>query len=428
MALFLPVCALAQQPKQDSPPQPGISIKVSVDAVLVPVVVRDSHGRAVGNLKKEDFRIFDRGKPQNISGFSVQERGVPQVVTGLGGPQSSSPNENARGAAPGGMPAQASVQSQRFVIFLFDDMHLSTSDLAQVEKAVSRMLGNSLSAADYADVLSFSGKSSGLTRDRAKLQDAISKLRARQLYRHTTDECPDIDYHLADLILNRHNDMAFQSTVEDTIACAHLQSNMRKIAENMVNAAASQALSLGDQDIRVTLGFVKEIVGKMSTLPGQRLLILISPGFLSVTPEAMFLKSQIVDAAAQANVTISALDARGLYTTGTDVIEQGGHSTFGLLTGRSSQHQRDAQEFQGDVLAELADGTGGTFVHNTNDLEEGLRRLADAPEYLYLLELPLQGIKRDGTYHPLKVKLNQEGLKLQARRGYFAPKPDNSKN
>jgi VWFA-related protein len=196
----------------------------------------------------------------------------------------------------------------------------------------------------------------------------------------------------------------------------------------MVNAAASQALSLGDQDIRVTLGFVKEIVGKMSTLPGQRLLILISPGFLSVTPEAMFLKSQIVDAAAQANVTISALDARGLYTTGTDVIEQGGHSTFGLLTGRSSQHQRDAQEFQGDVLAELADGTGGTFVHNTNDLEEGLRRLADAPEYLYLLELPLQGIKRDGTYHPLKVKLNQEGLKLQARRGYFAPKPDNSKN
>jgi VWFA-related protein len=326
------------------------------------------------------------------------------------------------------MPVQSSIQTQRFIIFLFDDLHLSVSDLAHVEKAVTGMLANSLSAADYADVLSFSGKGSGLTRDRAKLQDAISKLSVRQLYRHTTDECPGIDYYLADLILNMRNDMALQSAVEDTIACAHLPPNMRKTAENMVNASASQALSLGDQDVRVTLGFVKEIVGKMSTLPGQRLLILISPGFLSVTPEAMALKSQIVDAAAQANVTVSGLDARGLYTTGTDVSQQGGQSTFGLLTGRSSQHQRDAQEFQEDVLAELADGTGGTFVHNTNDLEGGLRRLAEAPEYLYLLEFPLQGIKRDGNNHSLKVKLNQEGLKLQARRGYFAPKPDNRKN
>jgi VWFA-related protein len=396
--------------------------------VLVPVVVRDSHGREVGNLKKEDFRIFDRGKLRTISGFSVQERGLPQALTGPGGPPSTSSKEYARGTPPGGMPAQPSVPSQRFVIFLFDDLHLSVSDLAQVEKAVTGMLGNSLSATDYADVLSFSGKSSGLTRDRAKLQDAISKLRARQLYLHTSDECPDIDFYLADLILNMHNETAFQSAVEDTMACAHLQSNMRKIAENMVSAAASQALSLGDQDIRVTLGFVKEIVGKMSTLPGQRLLILVSPGFLSVTPEAMSLKSQIVDAAAQANVTISALDARGLYTTGMDASQQGGHSTFSLLTGRSSQHKRDSQEFQEDVLAELADGTGGTFVHNTNDLEGGLRRLADAPEYLYLLELPLQGIKPDGTYHLLKVKLNRDGLKLQARRGYFAPKPANRKN
>lgn len=399
-----------------------------MDAVLVPVVVRDSHGRAVGNLKKEDFQIFDRGKPQTISGLSVQERGAPQTLTGPGGPQSASPNEHTRAAPPGGMPVQSSIQTQRFIILLFDDLHLSVSDLAQVEKAVTGMLANSLSAADYADVLSFSGKSSGLTRDRAKLQDAISKLSVRQLYRHTTDECPGIDYYLADLILNMRNDMALQSAVEDTIACAHLPPNMRKTAENMVNASASQALSLGDQDVRVTLGFVKEIVGKMSTLPGQRLLILISPGFLSVTPEAMALKSQIVDAAAQANVTVSGLDARGLYTTGTDVSQQGGQSTFGLLTGRSSQHQRDAQEFQEDVLAELADGTGGTFVHNSNDLEGGLRRLAEAPEYLYLLEFPLQGIKRDGNYHSLKVKLNQEGLKLQARRGYFAPKPDNRKN
>ena len=48
-------------------------------------------------------------------------------------------------------------------------------------------------------------------------------------------------------------------------------------------------------------------------LPGQRLLILVSPGFLSVAPDAMTFKSELLDQAAAANVIISALDARGLY-------------------------------------------------------------------------------------------------------------------
>jgi hypothetical protein len=52
----------------------------------------------------------------------------------------------------------------------------------------------------------------------------------------------------------------------------------------------------------------------------------------------------------------------------------------------------------------------------------------EVPEYVYLLEMSLQNVKHDGDYHPLKVKLDQEGLKLQARRGYFAPKPVKPKN
>jgi VWFA-related protein len=72
-------------------------------------------------------------------------------------------------------------------------------------------------------------------------------------------------------------------------------------------------------------------------------------------------------------------------------------------------------------MAEFADGTGGTFFHNNNDLAGGFQSLASAPEYVYLLELSLENVKPDGSYHPLKVKLDRDGLKLQARRGYFAP-------
>jgi hypothetical protein len=53
------------------------TIRVQSDLVEVPVVVRDDHGNAVGSLKKDDFLLFDNGKPQTISTFSI-----------LGGPMS----------------------------------------------------------------------------------------------------------------------------------------------------------------------------------------------------------------------------------------------------------------------------------------------------------------------------------------------------
>ena len=50
--------------------------------------------------------------------------------------------------------------------------------------------------------------------------------------------------------------------------------------------------------------------------------------------------------------------------------------------------------------------------------------LTQAPEYVYLLEFSLEKVKPDGTYHPLKVKVDKEGPKVRALRGYFAPSKD----
>jgi VWFA-related protein len=88
-----------------------------------------------------------------------------------------------------------------------------------------------------------------------------------------------------------------------------------------------------------------------------------------------------------------------------------------------SEYRRSSMSSNENVMAELADGTGGTYFHNSNDLEGGFKRLAAAPEYLYLLEFSLKGIKQNGSYHRLKVMVDQDGVKLQARHGYFAPKP-----
>src|SRR5215831_11653488 len=48
------------------------AIKVEVNLVLVPVIVKDSSGEPVSGLKKEDFQLLDNGKPQTISTFSVE--------------------------------------------------------------------------------------------------------------------------------------------------------------------------------------------------------------------------------------------------------------------------------------------------------------------------------------------------------------------
>ena len=71
----------------------------------------------------------------------------------------------------------------------------------------------------------------------------------------------------------------------------------------------------------------------------------------------------------------------------------------------------------------MADGTGGVFFHNSNDYDEGFLRVAETPEYSYVLAFAPQNLKLDGSFHTLKVTLKTpQKLSLQARRGYYAPK------
>jgi VWFA-related protein len=229
----------------------------------------------------------------------------------------------------------------------------------------------------------------------------------------------------SDLIMDKNDPQALQAAAEDALTCANLDPSMIKVATQMAQQAAQRAVAMGQQDFRTNLGFVRTVVSKMAALPGQRVLILVSPGFLTPGTEAMALKSQILDIAARANLTISAIDARGLYTTNVEASQQGAGSS--LAARLQTQYLQASMTSSEMVMAELADGTGGTYFHNNNNLEAGISNLLAGPEYLYILAFSTANMKPNGSYHNLKVKVNQNGLTLQARRGYFALEPEKTK-
>ena len=66
----------AQQNDPQSRSPEGPKIQVTVNSVLVPVVVRDSQGRSIGDLNQGNFQVFDNGKRQQISGFTIQQRAI----------------------------------------------------------------------------------------------------------------------------------------------------------------------------------------------------------------------------------------------------------------------------------------------------------------------------------------------------------------
>ena len=403
--------AAAQQESQSPGAVP--TINVNVIRILVPVVVRDKQGRAVGDLKKEDFQVFDNDKPYPISGFTVEQRPAGEG-SARSAQQPSSPN-----ATP-----QSSGLPERSIVFLFDDMHLNAENLAQVRKSAAKVLAGSLSPSDIAAVVSLSGKvNSGLTRDQTKLQQALVSLRSQGDLHSNGAECPKIDYYQADLIENKHDSEAAADAIRQVFNCnpgLDVKYNYNE-AQSQAESAARRVLTAGRQDVQSTYSSIAEFVRRMSTLPGQRMLVLVSPGFLPVEQDSRTAESGIMDLAAQSKVIISALDARGLYTAelGANEAPPAGAGGLQLQSGYRSAGMNIAE----NSMAELADGTGGTFFHNSNDLDAGFKALTEAPTYVYVLELALNNAKPDGTYHRLKVKVDRDGLQLQARHGYSLVRP-----
>ncbi|HEV3200372.1 MAG TPA: VWA domain-containing protein [Bryobacteraceae bacterium] len=389
------------------------TFKARVNLVMVPVVVRDKQGHAVGGLHQEDFLLFDKNKPQVITRFSSEKSGGKGKPAE---PDAKTPEKTSDQSLPPDAP-------ERFLAYLFDDIHVNAGDLMRVREAAHRHMA-AMGPAERAAIFTTSGQIElEFTDDRDKFYATLLKLMPRSLTGKGIADCPDLSYYMADLIANKNDTIALGAAAQEAMACMNMdpsQPGALQTATNMANAAARREVSNGDHETRVSLIVMKEVIRRMSAMPGQRTLILASPGF--ITPEQQTEKSEVMDLAIRNNVIISSVDARGLYTDPTFDASRPSSMTSTFMRVKA-QYDREAARAQADVLAEMATGTGGAFFENNNDLEAGFKRVAAAPEYFYVLGFSPQNLKFDGSFHGLKVSLKDpEGLTSQARRGYYAPK------
>ena len=446
---LLSVAAWSQTPPAQNQPEVSsqetpVTFNTRVNLVSVPVVVRDRDGHAIGNLRKEDFQLFDKGKLQVITKFSLEES---RSFAGAAAP-SASPRE-APVNTPTAAPSQPALP-ERYTAYLVDDIHLTHGDLLNARQALNRHLDEALDRSSRAAIFTTSGiMLSGFTDDRAKLHKAVDTIQPWSGGVDPHQDCPPVTYYVADVLTNQRlyfsgylftdqqilamasNDQMLAAVIAEAQQCSALSSATPPPVNGkappppspmmtQIRTTMRQVLTYGDRETELSFGALNDVVRRIIAMPGTRTLVLVSPGFL-VNTDHRRAEADVLERAIRARVTVNTIDIRGLYTNDPGDADAVRYSS--PISGFLRQADTSAALQADDVLAELADGTGGKFFHNDNDLKGGLDQLAARPEYLYVLGFSPQDLKPDGSFHALKVRVrNLPGASLQVRHGYWAPK------
>jgi VWFA-related protein len=293
-------------------------------------------------------------------------------------------------------------------------------DLPQVRAAVLKYVGTRLGPRDRAALFTTSGQQGVDFTDRAEaLSEALNKVSPSPIAAPGFSSIGDayVSYFQA---VQVDQQVGLQPSESDISKCLALRVAVQEFGDfHTATQAIRDAYTSGLQESRATLATLRIVVQRMAATPGQRSVLLVSPGFF-VPSDLRNESDQLMALAIRSKVLISAVDARGVWTNSAFSASKRGASAASI---RDEVAFRDLEgQANTDELIALAEDTGGA-VNLNNDFFGGVEKGAAPPEYMYLLGFVPQNLKLDGSFHALKVMVaGGEKLSSQARRGYWAPK------
>lgn len=418
------------------------TIKVDVRQVLVPVVVTDREGHQVTGLSQADFKVFEDGVEQKITAFSVESSGLEPA----GIPVKSEP-QAAAAVAPSVIPAHAPVR--RTYMICVDTLHAWFNNFAAAREALAKLFQQEHSE-DSQYVVVAVGVSAqmvvNVTRDPAAVLAVFQNKRYQKLFLdgQMGGVNAEMERFRRDLVQTRDacnlvaQDQVFQGKCETGMSRAYLTAQRIAELERTLN-----------------VGFLREfraLVSQLSRARDRRTVVLVSDGF-GIEPgreayalvDAYFpfashcyvpqnvncqhsgamtvvrLQDEfepILRLAAKSNVTIDTIDSRGLY--GQRAFDASSPGNPPSVDGAVGRVERDAAANAGNTLAEIAEATGGTAFHDSNDLLGGLQRaFADARDF-YTIAYVSANAHLDGKFRVIQVQVSKRNVVVNAKRGYWA--------
>lgn len=388
------------------------AIKVRVNLVLMRVVVRDGAGKVVPGLKQNDFQVFDNGKKQKVSTFSL-ETTETQTNAAITTRDTKAENE------PGNAAVSAATMPRRFVALVFDDLHMKAADAMAVHAATEKLFAN-FSPTDRVAIYSTQGEvHQDFTSDVETLRKTLKEIVPHPAKGEGQYECPNMSYYQADLVANKHD--------QEAIKVAEVDAQLNGCRTN-VETMAQRILQAGDSRSYENYQQLAEIVKQLAEMPGQRVLVYVSPGFLE-TDNVLQRNWEWIERAVLSGVIVNSIDARGLYTPDVmpdiDVPPQAAPDKSQTLDYQAKEgtYRMQAQSESGQVLAGMAASTGGRYFHDRNDLDVAMNQALKAPELSYVLGFRPEQSVPNGKFHNLKVKVaNGKKYQIEATNGYYASK------
>jgi VWFA-related protein len=380
------VLAAQQQPAPQAPvvDQPPVTFRVEVNYVEVDAFVTDAEGNVVTNLTTSDFEVFEDGKPQKLSSFSLV----------------NIPIERAERPLFAGKPIEPDVQTNehlegRIYLIVLDDVHTDFTRTPRVKAATRRFIEQNFGTNDLAAVV-FTGRSDAsqdFTNSPRLLLAAIDKFTGRKLRSTTIQRIESARANPETGNLEPGDDI---DQMDRAFRARSVMNNIRKLSEFMAGVRGRRKALL--------------LIGE-----GVDYNIYEATGLLGSTASAILLDTQdAIASATRGNVSIYAIDPRGLMTGAEDLIEVSG--TVGDANGQSLQNEIRLSQ---DSLRVLASSTGGFAAVNRNDLNGAFDRIVAENSSYYMFGYYSTNDRRDGRFRKIEVRVKRPGLRVRSRNGYF---------